>query len=125
PEGVLPVLLICGPFPESWDRARAAAYALPMEEYALFGVIENERVLRIATSLDSKALALRLRVPEQREMLKSLLSSLNCHRAVAVDARLAETSGGRAVRGAGVPLFENGPGRRGRSSVRDGYNFRS
>jgi hypothetical protein len=117
PEGVLPVLLICGPWPESWDRARAAAYALPIEEYALFGVAENEYLLRLATSLENGAVSLRLRVPEQGEMLRTLLTTLNCRRAVAVDARLAGSPAARAVRSAGVPLFENGPGRRRRSNA--------
>jgi hypothetical protein len=111
PEGALPVLLICGPSPASWDRARAAAAALPMEEYALFVVAEKECLIRLATSLDTGAVSLRLRVLEHNEMLKTLLIRLNCRRATAVDRRLAESQLARAVRSAGIPLFENGPAR--------------
>ena len=109
-------------------QSNSLSYALSVEK--LLGLempqrVKDIRVLiaelqRIAShliwigthGLEIGAVSLRLRVPEQGETLRTLLTSLNCRRAVAVDTRLRESSGGRAVRSAGIPLFENGPGRR-------------
>jgi hypothetical protein len=122
PQGVLAVLLVCGSGPQSIDRARAAAAVLPLQEYAVFGVAEDDHVLRLASGLDDGSVFLRVRLPEQSETLKTVLKKMSCHRAAVVDIRLVDIPLADMLRSIGLPMYENGrERRRGQSRRWSGY----
>jgi hypothetical protein len=112
PPDVMAVLLICEDSGGGFARARAAAGVLPLNEFAIFGVTDGKRALRVASRLEEDGISVKFSVPEQDVMLKDLLIELNCHRAAAVEPHLLDAPISRMIRNVGVPVFTNGPARR-------------
>lgn len=111
PPDTLPVLLL---FEHKTGidvvRAEAAAQALPVDESALFGILESETRLLITDQLGSDRVGVSLVLPDQLMFLKELLLALPCRRAAALGENPPDTPVIRAVRNAQVPVFTNSRG---------------
>jgi hypothetical protein len=108
PASASPVLILCESSRQSFALSLASASVLPLQEFAIFGVIENECSLRITHRHGADGFSVRFRVPEQDRMLAGAFEVLGCRRAAAVEARLVETASARMVRRAGLPVAANG-----------------
>jgi len=108
PVGASPVLILCESSRQSFALSLAAASVLPLQEFAIFGVIENQCSLRITHRHAADGFSVRFRAPEQDRMLAGAFAVLACRRAAAVEARLVETPAARMVRRAGLPVAANG-----------------
>jgi len=108
PAGASPVLILCEPSRQSVALSLAASSVLPLQEFAIFGVIENECSLRITHRHSTDGVSVRFRAPQQDRMLAGAFEVLACRRAAAVEARLVETPAARMIRRAGLPVAANG-----------------
>lgn len=91
------------------DVARLLGWALPMQEFPLFAMIEGSNRLKIFDRLDDPQVSLVLELPQQIAGLRHIAQALPVGRAVVTDEKLRHGDHVRWLRDAGIPVFINGP----------------
>jgi hypothetical protein len=112
PEGRITVLVLFDDASESiLGVARLLGWALPMQEFPLFAMVEGSNRLKLFDRLDDPQVALDLDLPEQIAGLRHIAQTLPVGRAVVTDEKLRHGDHVRWLRDAGIPVFINGPRR--------------
>lgn len=109
PEGRIVVLVLLGDASQAMlDVARLLGRALPMQEFALFAMIDGTR-LRVVDRLADPKAGLVLDLPGDIAGLHHIAQALPVGRAVLTDETLRHGDHVRWLRDAGIPVFLNGP----------------
>jgi hypothetical protein len=108
PEGRVIVLVLYDETSDSILKvARLLGWAMPLQEFPLFALIEGETRLRIFNRLDKPEVNLILDLPGDVPALRSLAQALPIGRAVVTDEKLHHGDHVRWLRDAGIPVSIN------------------
>lgn len=108
PDGRVIVLVLYDETSDSILKvARLLGWALPLQEFPLFALIEGETRLRIFDRLDNPDVNLILELPGDIGALRQLAQGLPIGRAVVADEDLRHGDHVRWLRDAGIPVFIN------------------